>query len=84
MVDVRYKTDLDQVDWKEMKTTLSQDQFDNERSPEQLKASFENSYATCITYSGSRIVGTPALYLMVSVMLILLMSGRSALSVIKG
>ncbi|MGF1478051.1 MAG: GNAT family N-acetyltransferase [Cyanophyceae cyanobacterium] len=53
-----YKTNLEQVDWVEMKNTLSQDQFDNGRSPEQLKASFENSYATCIVYSEGRIIGT--------------------------
>lgn len=58
MIDVMYKTNLEQVDWVEMKNTLSQDQFDNGRSPEQLKASFENSYATCIVYSEGRIIGT--------------------------
>jgi len=29
-----YKRDLKNVDWEEMKTTLSQDKFDNGRSPE--------------------------------------------------
>jgi ribosomal protein S18 acetylase RimI-like enzyme len=41
-----------------MKTTLRQDAFDNGRSPEQLKASFENSYAACIATSQGRIIGT--------------------------
>ncbi|WP_242057691.1 MULTISPECIES: GNAT family N-acetyltransferase [Nostoc] len=41
-----------------MKATLSQDKFDNGRSPEQLRASFTNSYATCIAYAGDRIIGT--------------------------
>ncbi|MDF5730824.1 MAG: GNAT family N-acetyltransferase [Rhizonema sp. PD38] len=58
MLDVTYKTDLNNVDWVEMKTTLRQDKFDNGRSPEQLKASFENSYATCIAYTDKRIIGT--------------------------
>ena len=50
MSKIIYKTDLDYVDWTEMKTTLRQDSFDNGRSPEQLKTSFENSYAVCIAY----------------------------------
>ncbi|WP_298914919.1 GNAT family N-acetyltransferase [uncultured Nostoc sp.] len=41
-----------------MKATLSQDKFDNGRSAEQLKASFTNSYATCIAYAGDHIIGT--------------------------
>jgi len=58
MVDVVYKTDLHHVDWVQMKTTLRQDAFDNGRSPEQLKTSFENSYATCIAYAEEQIIGT--------------------------
>ncbi|BAZ25420.1 GCN5-related N-acetyltransferase [Kalymmatonema gypsitolerans NIES-4073] len=53
-----YKRNLKNVDWEEMKTTLSQDKFDNGRSPEQLRASFANSYATCIAYAENRIIGT--------------------------
>lgn len=41
-----------------MKATLRQDQFDNGRSAEQLKVSFENSYATCVAYAEGRIIGT--------------------------
>jgi predicted GNAT family acetyltransferase len=55
---VTYKRNLDNVDWQEMKATLNQDAFDNGRSPELLKASFENSYRTCIAYDGDRIIGT--------------------------
>ena len=55
---VTYKQNLNNVDWEEMKATLKQDSFDNGRSPEQLKASFHNSYATCIAYDDNRIVGT--------------------------
>jgi predicted GNAT family acetyltransferase len=58
MPEITYKTDLDNVDWAEMKTTLRQDAFDNGRSPEQLKISFENSYAACVAYANNRIVGT--------------------------
>jgi len=58
MLTVTYKTNLDNVDWVEMKATLREDAFDNGRSPEQLKKSFKNSYATCIAYADSRIIGT--------------------------
>lgn len=46
MID--YKTDIRDVNWKQMKTTLMEDAFDNGRTPKQLLASFRNSYATVI------------------------------------
>ena len=55
---ITYKRDLDGVDWNEMKQTLQADDFDNGRTPAQLKRSFEQSYATCITYADDRIIGT--------------------------
>ncbi|MBW4604468.1 MAG: GNAT family N-acetyltransferase [Calothrix sp. FI2-JRJ7] len=55
---VTYKSDLGNINWGEMKATLKEDAFDNGRSPQQLKNSFENSYATCIAYIDNRIVGT--------------------------
>lgn len=58
MSKIIYRSDLDYVDWTEMKTTLRQDNFDNGRSPEQLKTSFKNSYAVCIAYADNRIVRT--------------------------
>jgi len=58
MFTVTYKTSLEHVDWVEMKATLCEDAFDNGRSPEQFKNSFENSYGTCIAYADSRIIGT--------------------------
>ena len=58
MSEIIYKTELDHVNWTEMKATLEQDAFDNGRSIEQLKKSFENSYAICIAYANNRIIGT--------------------------
>ena len=55
---VTYKSDLTNVNWDEMKATLKEDTFDNGRSPQQLKDSFENSYVTCIAYIDNRIIGT--------------------------
>ena len=58
MAEIIYKTNLENIDWTEMKTTLRQDAFDNGRSPEQLKTSFENSYAVCIACAEGRMIGT--------------------------
>lgn len=41
-----------------MKATLAEDRFDNGRTPEQLRRSFENSYATVVAYEGFEIIGT--------------------------
>jgi predicted GNAT family acetyltransferase len=57
-VDVIYKRDLEGVDWAEMKAAVKADDFDNGRSPEQLRDSFANSYATCIAYADGHIIGT--------------------------
>ena len=58
MPAVVYIEDLNGIDWAEMKATLRADDFDNGRSPEQLKASFENSAVTCIACAEGRIIGT--------------------------
>jgi ribosomal protein S18 acetylase RimI-like enzyme len=56
--DVSYRMELAGVDWEEMKATLAEDSFDNGRTPEQLRVSFENSYAVVVAYAGERIIGT--------------------------
>ena len=55
---ITYRMDLKNVDWQEMKDTLVADDFDNGRSPEQLKSSFENSHTAVVAYAGQRIIGT--------------------------
>lgn len=55
---ISYKRDLDGVDRDEMKATLATDDFDNGRTPAQLRESFANSYGTCIAYADGRIIGT--------------------------
>lgn len=50
--------ELEGVDWAEMKAILAEDDFDNGRTPEQMRASFENSYAACLAYAAGRLVGT--------------------------
>jgi GNAT superfamily N-acetyltransferase len=56
--EITFVTDLTHVDWQEMKSTLVVDHFDNGRTPEQLRVSFENSYIAVIAYAAGRIIGT--------------------------
>jgi GNAT superfamily N-acetyltransferase len=58
MTTINYKTNCDGVDWAEMKRTLVEDNFDNLRTVEQYRISFENSYAVVIAYDGDNIIGT--------------------------
>ncbi len=57
-LEITYVTDLASIDWMEMKMTLAEDHFDNGRTSEQLRISFERSYAAVIAYVGGRIIGT--------------------------
>jgi predicted GNAT family acetyltransferase len=52
-----YSTDLRFVDWPALKSDLAADNFDNGRSPEQLRKSFENSFAVVFARDGDRIIG---------------------------
>ena len=54
---ITYTFDLTNMNWDEMKSILKDDNFDNGRSVEQYKISFENSFAACIAYDGERMVG---------------------------
>jgi GNAT superfamily N-acetyltransferase len=55
---ITFETDLTGVDWAEMKRLLSEDDFDNGRTPQQLRISFEHSFAAVIAYAGDHIIGT--------------------------
>jgi GNAT superfamily N-acetyltransferase len=56
--EIRYETSLEGVDWAQMKALLAADDFDNGRTPEQLRESFANSHTAVVAYDGDRIVGT--------------------------
>ena len=56
--EIRYETSLEGVDWGRMKALLSEDDFDNGRTPEQLRESFGRSHTAVVAYDGDRIVGT--------------------------
>jgi len=55
---VVYKEDTRGVDWQQLKSILIEDDFDNGRSPEQLRESFASSYTFSIAYDGQKIIGT--------------------------
>jgi GNAT superfamily N-acetyltransferase len=46
------------VDWEAMKAILVEDNFDNGRTPQQLRTSFVNSFLCVVAYAGERIIGT--------------------------
>jgi GNAT superfamily N-acetyltransferase len=55
---IEYREDLANVNWDQMKSRVAEDNFDNGRTPRQLRLSFENSFATCIAYADGGIIGT--------------------------
>jgi predicted GNAT family acetyltransferase len=48
---------LDGIDWAQAKADLVADDFDNGRSPQALRASFERSQHVAIAWDGDRVVG---------------------------
>ena len=55
-MNITYKRDLDGVDWNEMKKTLEKDEWDNGRTVDQYRRSFEGSYSFCIGYVEDKIM----------------------------
>jgi ribosomal protein S18 acetylase RimI-like enzyme len=49
---------LDGIDWVRLKADLAADDFDNGRSPDALRRSFERSQHVAIARDGARVVGT--------------------------
>lgn len=59
MQDITFQNDLEGVDWRELKSSLTSDHFDNGRTPNQLRQSFENSTAAVIARAADgTIIGT--------------------------
>jgi GNAT superfamily N-acetyltransferase len=56
-VAVEYTSSLDGIDWAQAKADLAADQFDNGRSPDALRRSFERSQHVALARDGSRLVG---------------------------
>jgi predicted GNAT family acetyltransferase len=58
---VEIRRDLAGVDWSAMRRDVAADDFDNGRTPEQLRRSFEASYATALAWTGDGVVSTARL-----------------------
>ena len=54
---VRVEGSLEGVDWEAAKADLVADDFDNGRTPDALRRSFENSQHVAIARDGGRVVG---------------------------
>ena len=54
---VRIDTSLEAIDWEQAKADLAADAFDNGRSPEALRRSFERSQHVAFAHDGERVVG---------------------------
>ena len=53
-----YRDDLFGVDWRQLKSLLAADRFDNGRTADQLRQSFSNSRHVCIAWEYRRVVAT--------------------------
>jgi ribosomal protein S18 acetylase RimI-like enzyme len=58
---VRVVSALEGVDWARLKADLAADDFDNGRSPDALRRSFEQSRHVVLAMAGDRVVGTARL-----------------------
>ena len=56
-VAVEITSSLDWVDWAQAKADLAADRFDNGRSPDALRRSFERSQHVALAREGDRVVG---------------------------
>jgi GNAT superfamily N-acetyltransferase len=54
---IRIADTLDGVDWAQAKADLAADAFDNGRSPDALRQSFEHAQHVAIAWDGDRLVG---------------------------
>ena len=57
MPSITYKRDLSGIDWQALTADLHADDFDNGRTPEELRTSFENSFAVCFAIADGKVIG---------------------------
>ncbi|HEY2355226.1 MAG TPA: GNAT family N-acetyltransferase [Gaiellaceae bacterium] len=55
--DIRIAAALDGVNWEQAKADLVADAFDNGRSPDALRRSFERAQHVAVAWDGGRLVG---------------------------
>ncbi len=56
-MDITYTSDISRVDWDALKAAVAADDFDNGRTPEQMRLSAQNSFVNVFAYAGEEIVG---------------------------
>jgi GNAT superfamily N-acetyltransferase len=56
-MSIRVDDSLDGIDWAQAKADLAADSFDNGRSPEALRLSFQQSQNVAVARDGDRLVG---------------------------
>src|SRR5687768_16211944 len=54
---IEFTSDLSRVDWAALTRTLVEDRFDNGRTPDELRTSFENTFAAAFALDGDRVIG---------------------------
>lgn len=54
---ITVRRDLEAVDWNRLKADLGADDFDNGRTADELRLSFERSFATALVWRGEQVVG---------------------------
>ena len=57
MLDITYTQTTAGVDWDQLTADLQADDFDNGRTPEELRRSFENSAVVTFAWMGGRVIG---------------------------
>jgi predicted GNAT family acetyltransferase len=58
MERISFNSDSTGVDWSQLKSSLVSDDFDNGRTPEQLRKSFENSQSVVLAFADGQVIGT--------------------------
>ena len=57
MSEITFTQTITGVDWARLKTDLQADDFDNGRTPDELRRSFENSAVIAFAWDGDRVIG---------------------------
>jgi ribosomal protein S18 acetylase RimI-like enzyme len=58
MSEISYRTDLEGIDWQQVKERNAEDDFDNGRTAGQMDLSFKNSAVVCIAHADGGVIGT--------------------------
>ncbi len=57
MFDITYTQTTAGINWEQLTADLQTDDFDNGRTPDELRRSFENSAVVAFPWAGDRVIG---------------------------